>query len=291
MEQKKLVIAIDFNNVLFSSYYSQSLVNSKGINVNAIKGFFFKIKSLKDMFDPDYIVIANDISREKTFRRKMYKPYKAQRKPHDADIMVQLKYASQIAALLGYPFINNELYEADDVLGMISKLAGENNMNTIIISSDKDLYQLIDDNSYIMSPKNQDLIDRSWLMDNFRLTPEQWIELKMLQGDRGDNIPGIPGIGEISALKLMTQYGSIENIYKNLSKVNPKVKDLLLKYEDTLPLMRDLVTIVTDYSKIDLKLEMLERQEIYTHELFSLLAELELHSLFNVISYSLLPQQ
>lgn len=291
MEQKKLMIAIDFNNVLFSSYYSQKLINSKGINVNAVKGFFFKIKSIKEMFEPDYIVFANDISREKTFRRKLYKPYKAQRKSHDEDIMKQMKYASQLVALLGYPFINNELYEADDVLGMLSRFAGDNNMNIIIISSDKDLYQLIDNHSFIMSPRNQDVLDKAWMMDHYRLTPQQWIELKMLQGDRGDNIPGIPGIGEVSALKLMHQFGSIENIYNNLSKVNPKIKELLGKNESILPLTRTLVTIVTDYTLIDLKMDMIERQEIYVHEIFSLLGELELESLFNVMTYSLLPQK
>lgn len=291
MNNRKLVIAIDFNNVLFGSYYGEKLINSKNINVNAIKGFFFRIKSLKDMFDPDYIVIANDISRDKTFRRKLYKQYKAQRKPHDEDIMIQMRYASQIAALLGYPFINNELYEADDILGMLSKFTSENDMDIIISSSDRDLYQLVNDNSFVISPRNNDLIDRTWLLDHYKLTPEQWIELKMLQGDRSDNIPGIPGIGEITALKLMHQFGSIENIYANVDKLNPKIKDLLINNKDVLPLTRELVTIVTDHTKIGLTMDMLKRQEIYTHELFSLIAELELNSLFNVMSYSLIPEK
>lgn len=288
MTERKLVVGIDFNNVLFGSYYGQPLINSRGMNVNAIKGFFFRIKSLKDMFDPDYIVIANDISRERTFRRKLYKKYKAQRKPHDADIMLQLKYAAQIASLLGYPFINNDLYEADDILGMISKYTAENNMDMIIASSDKDLYQLVNDKTFIISPKNKDLIDHNWLMDNYRLTPEQWIELKMLQGDRSDNIPGIPGVGEITALKLMQQYGSIENIYNHLNSFKPSLKDMLINGESTLPLTRELVTIITDYTKIDLKADMLERKEVYTDELFQVLSQLELHSLYNVMNYSLL---
>lgn len=288
MTERKLVVGIDFNNVLFGSYYGQPLINSRGMNVNAIKGFFFRIKSLKDMFDPDYIVIANDISRERTFRRKLYKKYKAQRKPHDADIMLQLKYAAQIASLLGYPFINNDLYEADDILGMISKYTAENNMDMIIASSDKDLYQLVNDKTFIISPKNKDLIDHNWLMDNYRLTPEQWIELKMLQGDRSDNIPGVPGVGEITALKLMQQYGSIENIYNHLNSFKPSLKDMLINGESTLPLTRELVTIITDYTKIDLKADMLERKEVYTDELFQVLSQLELHSLYNVMNYSLL---
>lgn len=289
MENRKIIIGIDFNNVLFGSYYGQKLINSKGINVNAIKGFFFKIKALKEMFDPDYIVLANDISRERTFRRKLYKPYKAQRKPHDEDIMIQMKYAAQIAGLLGYPFINNDLYEADDVLGMISKYSTENGMEIILSSSDRDLYQLVDDHVYIMSPRNNDLIDRNWIMDHYKLTPEQWVELKMLQGDRSDNIPGIPGIGEITALRLMNQFDSIENIYNNLNKLKPNMKELLEKHKDVLPLTRELVTIVTDHTKIELTEDMLNRKEIFRKELFELLEELELYSLFNVMNYSLIP--
>lgn len=288
---RKLVVGIDFNNVLFGSYYGQPLINSKGMNVNAIKGFFFKIKSLKDMFNPDYIVLANDLSRDRTFRRKLYKQYKAQRKPHDPDIMTQMKYASRIAALLGYPFINNEIYEADDILGMISKYTSENDMDMIIASSDKDLYQLVSDKTFILSPKNKDLIDENWLMDNYRLTPQQWIELKMLQGDRSDNIPGIPGVGEVTALKLMQTFGSIDNIYSHLGSLKPTLKDTLLKGQSVLPITRELVTIITDYTKIEFTGEMLERKEVYIDELFEVLRDLELHSLFNVVNYSLLAEK
>lgn len=291
MENKKLVLGIDFNNVLFGSYYGQSLINSKGMNVNAVKGFFFKIKSLKDMFNPDYIVIANDISRERTFRRKLYKPYKAQRKTHDNDIITQMKYASQLAALLGYPFISNELYEADDVLGMISKYTAEQNMDMVIASSDKDLYQLVTDTTFIHSPRIRDLIDRTWLMDNYKLTPEQWIDLKILQGDRSDNIPGIQGVGEITALKLMQQFGSIDSIYANIDTLKPALKNLLEQGRDVLSLTRELVTIVTDYNKIGFTGDMLNRKEIFNDEIYSLLEELELYSLFNVMNYSLISEQ
>ena len=140
MNTRPLILGIDFNNMVFGSYYGEKLINSKGINTNAIKGFFMKLKSLKDSLNPDYIVFANDLSRDRTFRRKLYKPYKAQRKEHDPDIMLQLKYTAQIAALIGYKFINNEMYEADDVLGMISKYTTDNNMDMILASSDKDMY-------------------------------------------------------------------------------------------------------------------------------------------------------
>lgn len=284
----KLVLAIDFNNILFGSYYGAPLINSRGMNVNAIKGFFFKLRSLKETFNPDYIVMANDLSREKTFRRKMYPPYKAQRKPHDEDIINQLKYAQQLAALMGYKFINNEMYEADDILGMISKFLGEKDIDVIIASSDRDLYQLLDDHTFIMAPKHNELIDQQWLYERFRMTPQQWIELKMLQGDRSDNIPGIPGIGEKTALILMQKYGSIDEIYNHISELKSGLQHILQDGKKILPLTRDLVTIVRDYTKINLTEEMLIPSEPFVQEVYDLITYLEIYSLVNVVEFSLL---
>ena len=284
---KQIVLAVDYCNLLFGSYYGEKLINSHDENVNAVKGFFFKLKMLKDMFDPDKIVFANDLSRSRTFRRKLYKPYKAQRKEHDPDIMKQMEYASRLAALIGYPFLNHELYEADDILGMISKFNTERDVYTIIVSSDRDLYQLINDYTFIFSPKSKELIDKAYIFNKYQMTPEQWVELKILQGDRSDNIPGIPGIGEVTALKLMQQFGSIDGIYSHMGYHKPKIRDMLQKGESIIPLTRELVTIVTDYTKIDLtedKMNMLERFE---NEVYLLLEQLELYSLFNVMNYSL----
>lgn len=284
---RKLVLGIDFNNMLFGSYYGAPLINSKGINVNAIKGFFFKLKALKDIFNPDYIVCANDVSREKTFRRKLYKGYKAQRKPHDPDVMRQLEYTHRIAALIGYPFISHEAYEADDILGMISRFTGERDIDMVIASSDRDMYQLVTDTTFIFSPRGKDLVDKAYMQQTYKLTPEQWIELKMLQGDRSDNIPGIPGIGEVTALQLMQQFGSIDGIYSHLSYVKPSVRKLLEEHKDILPLTRELVTIVTDYYKIGLNENDLKPKERFENEVMNLIQELEIYSLFNVMQYSL----
>lgn len=284
---RKLVLGIDFNNMLFGSYYGAPLINSKGINVNAIKGFFFKVKTLKEIFNPDYIICANDMSRERTFRRKLYKHYKAQRKPHDPDVMQQLKYAHQIASLIGYPFINNETYEADDILGMVSRFVNERGMDMVIASSDKDMYQLVNEQTFIFSPRGRDLVDKPWMQATYKLTPEQWIELKMLQGDRSDNIPGIPGIGEVTALQLMQQFGSIEEIYGHLPQIKNSVRKLLEGGKDVLPLTRELVTIVTDYTKIGLTEDMLKPTERFENEVMNIIQELEIYSLFNVMQYSL----
>lgn len=288
---RKLILIIDFNNVLFTSYYGQKLINQHGYNVNAVKGFFTKLKNLKDIFDPDFIVFARDLSRVKTFRRKLFPDYKAQRKPMDPDIFSQMKMAQQIVALLGFSIISHELYEADDIMGMISRFGEEHEMDSIIISSDRDMYQLITDHTFVISPRNSDLIDKNYLQEHYQLTPDQWIELKILQGDRSDNIPGIPGIGEVTALQLMQQYGSIQNIYQSMDQLKPKIQSLLTKYQDTLDLTRKLVTIETDYTLIDLKEEMLYRHDVFTNEVWDILADQQLYSLFDIMQYSLFPSQ
>lgn len=288
MTDHKIVLGIDFNNMLFGSYYGEKLINSKGMNVNAVKGFFFKMQSLKQIFDPDYIVIANDLSREATFRRKLYKPYKGTRKPMDPDVFNQMKIVQQMCALMGYPFLNDSTYEADDILGMVSRFVNEKDMTMVIISTDRDLYQLVNEMTVIYNFRNRDIIDRAYLYEQYQLTAEQWVELKMLQGDRSDNIPGIPGIGEVSALKLMQQFGSIEGIYSHLGMIRPIVRKLLLEGKPNLPLTRDLVTIITDYTKVGITDDSIARKEIFGKELYDLIAELEIPSLFNVMKYSLL---
>ena len=290
MNDRKTVLAIDFNNILFMSGFGEQLINSRGIHVNAIKVFFFKLKNLRDMFEPDYIVCASDLSRAKTFRRKMYPPYKAQRGETDPNIIEQMKYTSQLFALLGFKIINNEYYEADDILGMISRLSEDNEMDCVIVSSDKDLYQLVTDHTFILSPKTSDLITKEFMMENYKLSPEQWIELKTLQGDRGDNVPGIYGIGNKTAMDLMQTYGSIQDIYNNLDDLRPKVRLLLENGKKDIQLMKELVTIVTDYSAINLTLEDITRTEPFENELYGLLSYLEIFSLMNIMKYNMLPQ-
>lgn len=291
METRKLILAIDFNNCMFTSYYGQQLINSKGHNINAIRGFFHKLKNLKDTFNPSYIVFASDLSREKTFRRKLFKKYKAQRKPIDQDIVFQMKYASTLISLLGYQIINNEEYEADDILGMISKYGTEHDMDTVIISSDKDLYQLINNNTFIMSPRsNNEIIDTAYMIEKYRLTPDQWIDLKILKGDNSDNIPGIPGIGELTALKLMNQHGSIENIYKHIKEIKGSVQKYLINGRDSIDLTRKLVTIITDYNLINFDENKLIRHEEYGNEIMEILNELEANSLINIFNYNLLSE-
>jgi DNA polymerase-1 len=292
MEQKPIMVVVDFNNMVFGSYYGQPLRNTKGVNINAVKQFFFKMQKLKEIFNPDYIVMARDLSRERTFRRKLFADYKAQRKPMDDDVLQQMRYIQQISALIGYPIISNETYEADDIMGMLSRMGNDNGIDVILVSTDRDLYQLVNDHTVIYNSRNSDIIDRVYIYEKYQLTPEQWIELKMLQGDRSDNIPGVPGIGETTALLLMQEYESIDGIYSHLGYLkSKKVRDLLLAGRDSLELTRELVTIITDYTKINLTMDDVQMKPAFVNDLYAIIAELEIPSLVNVMKYCLLLPQ
>lgn len=286
----KLTLAIDFNNMVFASYYSTHLINSKGQDVNAVKGFFQKMKNLKETFDPDYIVLASDISRQKTFRRKLYPLYKAQRKPHDQQIIEQMKIISQMVALLGFQTVNDEIYEADDCLGMIAKYDEEHDIDTVIISSDHDLWQLITDHTFIMSPRASELVDKEYLYATMGLTPDQIIELKILAGDNSDNYKGIPGIGNKTALELLHDYGTVDNIYNHLSELKPNIQKHMMAGKGDLEMLRKLVTIVRDYNLIGFTEDRLHRLEPYPDEILNILEEWEV-DLYNVMNYTLFPQR
>lgn len=286
-----IVLAIDFNNLLYSSYYGPELINSNGMNVNAINGFFHKLRNLVEIFNPISIVIACDLSRSKTFRRRLFRDYKAQRKPIDKEFINQIDVTKQLCALLGYSIIDNIEFEADDIMGMTSRLCRDNNLECVIVSSDKDMYQLLTDTTYISSPRIEELITQDWLLNKYNVAPAQWIEVKMLQGDKSDNIPGIPKIGEVTALRLIQDYGNIENIYKHINHLKPAIRETLLENKHTLELLRQLVTIVTNYTLIGMDMSSIQNQEPMESQIFGILQELELFSLFNIMRYNLIPRE
>lgn len=279
-----LILGIDFNNMVYGSYYGNPLYNKQGKNVNAIRGFFTKFQLIFDNLNPDYVVFANDLSRTNTFRRKLYENYKAQRKPTDDDVIFQINQTSILVKALGFKFLNDPLYEADDILGMVSKWCFDNNHDMVIISSDRDLYQLINEHVQIYSFIKHEMINSEYMEEHYKLTPAQWIELKMIQGDPSDNIPGIKGIGKVTAQELMNQYGNINNIYANINNLKNKIRDRLIAGSDTLPLMRELVTIVTDYNKINFDLNLLKRSKPDQETISNVLYYLQIPSLIPVLN-------
>lgn len=286
---KEIVLCIDFNNVVFSSWYGNPIYNSKSMNTNAIRGFFFRLKKLRDIFNWNYIVICSDISRDKTFRRKLYPEYKNNRQPTPSDVINQMTICKSLLSLIGYPILNHDGYEADDVIGMISRFAMDNNMECIIASSDKDYYQLLNENVTIFNNR-QNYIDEEYVYEQYGLFPNQMIDLKSLVGDKSDNIPGVYGIGNNIAIELLQKYQTLDNIYNNLSDIRSSIKSKLENGYESAMLSKQLGTIVTDYTIMNLNKESLYRKNIISlDDLYRLLKDLELYNLINVFKYSLIP--
>ena len=212
----KKVILVDGNNLLFRSYYATAyqgnfMKNSKGFPTNALYGFVNMINKIINDEKPEYMLVAFD--KGKTFRHDKYEDYKAGRIEMPNELKQQFPVAKEILTNLGIKWFEIDNYEADDIVGTLSKMIDDcDDYRGLIVSSDKDLLQLITDKVIMkmLKPKDYVMMTKETFFDVYGLTPEKMIDIKALQGDSSDNIPGVKGIGEKTALKLLQEYGSFE---------------------------------------------------------------------------------
>ncbi len=225
---------IDGHALTFRAFHAlPNLTNSEGFPTGAIFGFFsMLLKSIEDI-KPTHALVTFDLSGP-TFRHKMAGDYKAHRKPTPPEINQQVPKIIEILKAMDIPVFTKEGYEADDLLGIMSRLAPISVLN-IIATGDKDLYQLINKNTVVYRFKGfggfseTDLYDEKKFQAEYGITPSQWVDYKGLRGDPSDNIPGVRGIGEKTGLDLIQQFGTIEKLYKEVEKKNPKIKGAVLK--------------------------------------------------------------
>ena len=230
---KKRAILIDGNNLLFRSYYATAyngnlMKNSKGFPTNALFGFINMINKIINEENPEYIMVAFD--KGHNFRQDMYDNYKDGRIETPQDLKVQFKEAKEICTLLGIKYIECDNYEADDIIGTFARMADEDkNYNATIISSDKDLLQLISDevNVKLLKQKDYIMMDENKFMETYGIKPIRMIDLKSLMGDASDNIPGVKGIGEKTALSLLQKYETLDGVYNHLDDIGGKTKEKL----------------------------------------------------------------
>ena len=244
----KKIVLIDGNNLMFRSYYATAyagnlMKNSKGFVTNALYGFANMMNKIIHEEEFSYILVAFD--KGKTFRHDTYSLYKAGRIETPADLKNQFPKAKEMLDAMGIKWYETDGYEADDIIGTLSKIATDNDYETLIVSSDRDLLQLINDKVTVKLLKTKDYImmTKDAFVSEYNLEPIKIIDLKGLQGDKSDNIPGVKGIGEKTALKLLQDYGSLENIYVNIDKIKGKVKENLINYKDDAFASKQLATI------------------------------------------------
>ena len=247
-ESMKKIVLIDGNNLMFRSYYATAyagnlMKNSKGFVTNALYGFANMMNKIIHEEEFSYILVAFD--KGKTFRHDTYSQYKAGRIETPADLKNQFPKAKEMLDAMGIKWYETDGYEADDIIGTLSKIATDNDYETLIVSSDRDLLQLINDKVTVKLLKTKDYImmTKDAFVSEYNLEPIKIIDLKGLQGDKSDNIPGVKGIGEKTALKLLQDYGSLENIYVNIDNIKGKVRENLINYKDDAFASKQLATI------------------------------------------------
>ena len=278
----KLVL-VDGNSIMNRAFYgimgSRMLTTKDGTYTNAVYGFLAILFKLLEDVNPEYLVVAFDL-KAPTARHKLYEGYKANRKGMPDELAEQMPIIKEILTAMNIDIIEMEGYEADDVLGTLSRYGEKEGLEVTILSGDRDTFQLATDNITIRIPHTKagktetDEYNREKIIEKYGLEPKQLIDVKGLQGDSSDNIPGVPGVGEKTALSLIQRYGSIENLYNKLEKgeddLKGKQKEKIEQNKDLAFLSKTLGTInlevpITDTLE-NFKVEEWDKQKVY--ELF-----------------------
>ena len=244
------IIAIDGNSILNRAFYGvRPLTTKDGRQTGAIFGMLNIILSQTDRIKPDGVVVAFDL-KDKTFRHNMYEGYKANRHGMPDELASQLQPAKDVLSALGYKVITKSGYEADDILGSVAEMCKKEGDTVYILSGDRDLFQLIDENVFVLhaGTKETSLFDKNAFSEKYGIPVELFVDLKALMGDSSDNIPGVAGIGEKTGAKLIADYGSIDDIYDNIDtiKISAGTKNKLISGKEDAFLSRTLARIVTD---------------------------------------------
>ena len=259
------IILIDGNSLSYRAYYAMpSLKNKKGLYTNSVYGFTLMLEKILEDTKPKYALVAFDKGKE-TFRHKSYEAYKGTRDKTPNELVEQFGYVRELLDSYGIKYEEHLDYEADDIIGSYAKIAEKAGLEVIIVSGDKDLTQLASDNITVYYTKRGvteiDYYTPEFINEKYGLTPQQIIDMKGLMGDKSDNIPGIPGVGEKTAIKLLTEYETVENVLENIDNISgKKLKERLTEGKEDAILSKKLATIFTDVP-VDNKIEDLTFKE------------------------------
>lgn len=287
MEKKKLMI-IDGSSLLHRAFYALPLLSTKeGIYTNGIYGFLTMLYKVQEEKKPDYICVAFD-KKGPTFRHEEYEQYKAHRQSTPSELAQQFPIIREILDAMKVQYLELTGFEADDIAGTLAKIGEENKLEVILVTGDKDYLQLATDNTKVLITRKGitelEEFDRNIIIEKYGITPEQLIDLKGLMGDQSDNIPGVPGIGEKTGLKLLKEYGTIENIYENIDNISgKKLKENLIENKHLAFLSKKLGEIMTTVP-VAPSLEELKIEEPDWENLKKFYRELEFNSLLGKIS-------
>lgn len=281
---EKLVL-IDGHSILNRAFYGlPDLTNSEGMHTNAVYGFLNIMLKILEEEKPDYLTVAFDVH-QPTFRHEMFQEYKGTRKKMPDELREQVPVIQDVLQAMGVRIVKQGGLEADDILGTIAKQAEAEGLEVSLVSGDRDLLQLASEQILIRIPKTKrggteiENYHTQEVIDKYGLTPSQIIDLKGLMGDSADNIPGVRGVGEKTAVRILTAFPTIEEAYEHIEEVEPKrARELLRANKDMAELSKKLATIKTD-CELEYKLEDARLGKLFTSEAFEWVKRLELKSL------------
>jgi len=244
---ERLLLAIDGNSLLFQAYhafYKANLTTRDGFPTGALKGFFTKLTELLKR-EPSHVLVAFDVH-QPTFRHEKYADYKLGRKPADEDLKKQMPVVRELLREMGVAVIECPRYEGDDILGTFARRAEAQGIDTLIVTGDRDSFQLITDRTKIYYTKDNSIVDAAAIFEKYGLEPDRMRDLKALMGDSSDHIPGVEGVGEKTALKLLGEYGDLEGVLSHASEVKGKLGERLISGAENARFSYWLGTIATD---------------------------------------------
>lgn len=283
---KKLVL-IDGHSILFRAFYGlPDLTTSKGQHTNAILGFLNILYKILDEEKPDYLAVAFDVHHQ-TFRTEMFSEYKGTRKPMPDEMRQQVPVMKELLKAMNIAVIEKPGYEADDILGTLATRAEKEGYQVSLVSGDRDLLQLASEKIKVRIPKTkqigteiEDYLAKD-VFEKYNVTPQQFIDLKGLMGDKSDNIPGVPGVGEKTAQKLIEEYKSIENLYEHIDELKPgKITTALKENKELAFLSKKLATICTD-CELGIDIKDFELKDIFNENVYVMFKNLEFKSLLD----------
>lgn len=287
MADERLLI-LDGHSLMNRAFYAlPELTNDEGLHTNAVYGFVNMLLKMKEEMSPDYIVCTFDRS-VPTFRHEKYGEYKAGRKKMPLELSEQFPFLKEILKLLSIDTFEIDGFEADDIMGTLSSFAEGRGIEVYIVTGDRDLLQLASDKINIVITKKgiteKEIYDKNRMLADFGITPDQFIDVKGLMGDSSDNIPGVPGIGEKTAFKLIKEYKNLENVLQNIDNMKgKKLKENLKEYAEQAVFSKKLATIVKDVP-IEINLDSIKSKDSYNVPgLRDLFEKLQFKSLMNKI--------
>ena len=268
----KKIVLIDGHSILNRAFFGiPDLTNAEGLHTNAVYGFLNILFRILEEEKPDYLTVAFDVHAP-TFRHKMYDAYKGTRKPMAEELRQQVPVIKEVLKAMGVVIVEQEGYEADDILGTLAARCEKEGLSISLVSGDRDLLQLASEHTKIRIPKTKRTgteIEDYYAEDvkeKYQVTPKEFIDVKALMGDSADNIPGVPGIGEKTATALIAAYGSIESAYEHVDEIKPKrAQNNLREHYDLAQMSKTLATIVTD-APVEYQLEQAALGDLFTPE-------------------------